>query len=762
MWHSPLLDAVIIEPGHLDVLLLPAMYSEALAQGCEARFESLPATAVPPSELTTKIDVLSGGNTPLVQRKFSYSEFPLCAEIWQGEPDSGLLRSVSIHGETVSLDYDRQGRLIRRTHKDTLKNSEERVTRYEYPAIGEILIDGPRDDVNDVRHVMLDEYGNVVGYINAAGHRFAMEYERQGRLSVWTGPNGDRREYECDDEGRLILERVAAGTRQETAMELDYDDTGRLIASRRLGEGTIRRHYDEEGRLASVSDDDGASLQLRYAWDGTLDGVFASEEFAAPRSSGGEGIATSLSGGSWDSVSKGSPSLPSLDEAMFYERDMLGRVTSATLADGSVTQFEHNGFGEVIGAHSSSHGTTRYEFDVVGNQMREYGEDGTEIWRAFDTLGRVTLEDFQLPGALPQRNKYHYDSCAHGVGRLCEVRSGAGVTRYEYDVLGNAIELDALAAGTSGAIRHRRGFEAQRLLSGGLRTRSDDGTGSQAIAKAETGAKALAQPGSSAPSIALLPSTASSGYQNIVFYSSFSCSGYGHPGVHVDSLAEAWNMGFRSFSLLADVTVYLENGDVLSGQAYVCYTINIPNTLTAPSTGYVDLGPPSSSPPPEQAASIYKLGICTRNVSNVNVPQRVGSVPIPANVRASLNSAIPDHQDAMLVKGSNVLAKGLHPVSQLAAVEEAALHLTLKELPSTLRNFFFPSLSASQWDSNVPGTILNASPMPSVDSTTCDLSEVTGSRYNTALAEVNAAVLNPPDFSLLYRHCQHWARQICK
>ena len=456
--RSPLLDALIIEPGGLDVQLPPGMYSEALSKGCQARFESL---ASAPTSFTKKNNALTGGNPPRIRRGFYHNEFLLCAETWQGEPDKGLLRTVSVHGETVSLDYD-----------------------------------------------------------------------GLGRLAVWTGPNGVRREYEYGDQGRVILERAAVGTRQETALELEYDAAGRLMASRRQGEGNVRRSYDEAGRLASVSDDAGARLQLRYGRNGTLQGVFASEGLAASRSGRGEGVLPSVPGRWPEARPQGPPDLHSQDEAVSYQRDVLGRVMSATFADGSVTGYEHSGFGEVIAEHHPSGVAARYEYDPAGNRVREIREGGGDIWRAFDALGRLTREDVQLTSALPLRVQYHYDSCANGIGRLCEVRSSAGATRYEYDALGNAIDVDAIAGGPGGPIQYRSGPGAESRLSGGWPPQGYGGADSGATSQAGTGATPVAQPGLSAAAIAVPPSIASRGFENLMFYSGFNCSGYGHPGLH--------------------------------------------------------------------------------------------------------------------------------------------------------------------------------------------------------------------------------------
>lgn len=493
-----LLDRVTIYPGSLEFILPPTIYSEALAKGCEARLNRVAVTFTSFPQLTSTKRVVSGENPQLNQRDFSLSGSLVCAETWQGEPGTGLLRRVSIHGETVSLEYDGMGRLIRRTHEDTLHGSESRITRYEHPAADVMFIDGPRDDVNDVRQVMFDEEGNVVGFINAAGHRIAKEYDEQGRLIVWTGPNGDRREYEYDYQGNMTLQRLAVGTRQETTIELEHDAAGRLVASRRQGEETIRRRYDAEGRLASVSEDGGASLRLRYAWDGTLQGIHASEGFTVSLPGSDGGILPSLHDALPRAALQVLPDLQNQNKAASYQHDLLGRVLSATFTDDTFARFEHNGFGEVIAANGTSGIATRYAYDVVGNRVRDFGGEGSEIKRAYDMLGRAVREDIRLPGKLPYSIDYRYDSCANGTGRLCEISSYAGATRFDYDVFGNAINRDAIAVATGETFRTRSGYETQRSTS--------------------------------APSMALAATTTRTGLRNFVFYSSVNCSGGGTLG----------------------------------------------------------------------------------------------------------------------------------------------------------------------------------------------------------------------------------------
>ena len=559
--HS-LLDALTVEPGHLDVILPRGLYSETLARGCNARFENL-ASVVLSLGLTDEKRVLSGGDSPLMRRDFHYNESLLCTEVWRGEPDEGLLLSVSVYGETVTLEYDQLGRLISRTHEDTLTNAEDRVTRYEYPAPGEMIIDGPREDVNDIRHVYFDDEGNVLQFVNAAGHGVAMEYDAQGRLMVWTGPNGDRWEYEYDEQGRVILERAAVGTREETSVELHYDAAGRLNATQNQGEAMVRRQYDEEGRLAGVSDASGARLELRYTWDGMLRDVWASGTDAAP----------------FGPPAQDEPGQQRQNDPLSYQYDLLGRAVSAVSPDGSVTRYKHNGFGEVIAAHDSFGLTRHYAYDASGNRVREYASDGTDIWRAFDTLGRLSREDVQQPGTLPQRFAYRYDDCVNGIGRLCEVRTGVGATRYEYDALGRATAENSELASEERARWQLGIFGSSTRFPGDASTTQDT------------------PPASS--SIDYEPSSAPGIFGE--YYRDALCFGSGYTSLGTMGLGEAYLAGFRSYTVIREGTIIVDTVRILVNVA-ICYQIHdyvanfvfvgIPqpgiSITTSPTVWYID------------------------------------------------------------------------------------------------------------------------------------------------------------------------------
>ena len=181
----PLLDALILKPGHVNLPHPAGVQAPGLLRGCKARFQE--STARPFAAFADP-QSQSAPNRSYNHRTFYRNNHPICAETWEGVPENSLLRKVVIPGEAVTREYDEFNRLIKLTRTDTMTDNEPRVTRIHYYPGGHITMDGPRDDVDDIQHLTVDENGNIVEFIDAAGHRYLTEFDAQGRRIAWEGP----------------------------------------------------------------------------------------------------------------------------------------------------------------------------------------------------------------------------------------------------------------------------------------------------------------------------------------------------------------------------------------------------------------------------------------------------------------------------------------------------------------------------------------------------------------------------------------------
>ena len=343
----PLLEALILKPGHVNLPAPASVQAPSLSRGCKARFQE--STAQPYAALEDR-QSRSVPNPSYNHRTFYRNDRLICAETWEGVPENSLLRKVVIPGETVTLEYDDLNRLIKLTRTDTMTGNEPRVTRIHYYAGGRVTMDGPRDDVDDIQHLTVNENGDIIEFIDAAGHRYLSDFDAQGRRIAWEGPNGERREFEYNSRSQIKLERSAPGTAQQISINLEYDEAGRLATSQRTGEDLIGRSYDEAGRLTHISDQSGAQLHLRYGAAGRLQKIVSSRDL-------GTSINRSLPVG----VSEIDPLHPAdprelgrlvpsgLDQPVDYQFDELDRIVAVLTKDGTITRFEYNGFGELRG-----------------------------------------------------------------------------------------------------------------------------------------------------------------------------------------------------------------------------------------------------------------------------------------------------------------------------------------------------------------------------------------------------------------------------
>ncbi len=519
---------------------------------------------------------------PLIRRTFYRSEGPICTETWRGQLDNGLLVQVVLRGETVDFAYDRFDRLILQTQADTLTGAEPRVTRLHYHGNGEVSIDGPRDDVNDVRQLTFDENGNLVTFVNAAGHRYLSEYDDQDRPIGWSGPNGERREFQYDEQGWLAEETAAPGTAHETKMVLQFDEAGLLIESHRNNGLTIRRSYDEAGRLAVVSSSDGGQLRLLYAAGGLVIAPGASGQVMS-----GAGVVSGqvrqqeLPGSvHWDAL-RVAGGQTRASRPVRQQHDHLGRVVAAYAADGSVTRYGYNGFGEVVAEQNASGGTAHYGYDAGGNRTWEQRTDGAVIYREFDALDRMVSMRRQRPGMPAETFRYRYDDCAHGVGRLCEASGSAGSTRFEYNIHGSLIRVETVVDGRAEITQFR--YDANNHTEALIAS----------SAVAQRGAPVIARHGQVR---ATAPPTSSSAGAFVNFYRSTDCSGISYWGVY--SLTEAWYAGFWSFSAPATVTFYLDDNSTISVEANVCFQIDAHYSPPPPPSPPIVHIPPQPNPVP--------------------------------------------------------------------------------------------------------------------------------------------------------------------
>ena len=110
-----------------------------------------------------------------------------------------------------------------------------------------------------------------------------------------------------------------------------------------------------------------------------------------------------------------------------YTYDAGDHVTTVTDPRGLITAYNYDGLGQLWGVSSPDTGTTTYSYDAYGRRSSLTRANGATTTYGYDALNRPTTVS-----AGGQTQTFAYDSCTHGVGRLCTVSDATGSTAYSY------------------------------------------------------------------------------------------------------------------------------------------------------------------------------------------------------------------------------------------------------------------------------------------------------------------------------------------
>lgn len=110
-----------------------------------------------------------------------------------------------------------------------------------------------------------------------------------------------------------------------------------------------------------------------------------------------------------------------------YTYDADDNVTSVTDPRGLVTSYTYDGLGQRWQQASPDTGTTHFNYDSYGRLASMTRNDGTVTSYGYDALNRRTSIS---AGGLTQT--LSYDTCTHGIGRLCSAADANSTTSYAY------------------------------------------------------------------------------------------------------------------------------------------------------------------------------------------------------------------------------------------------------------------------------------------------------------------------------------------
>lgn len=390
--------------------------------------------------------------------------------------DGRLLGMVDALGRQTNASYDSAGAITGLTGPDG------RALTFVRDAAGSVVSVGDASD----REVTIgyDGVGRLTSVASASGEaEFAYDadgnltstgasgnptldfaYDASGRLaSIEASGEGGSENYSYDGSGGYTITDAAGRT---TTVELllggvvgrmtdangqssglVYDINGNLTGVRGPDDGATQLGFDDAGRLTSITDGIGATLQFTYVGEETEPTSFIDAGGNARSFEYNE--AGQIVRATWP------------DEtflALAYDED--GNLTQATNRRGETTTYEYDARGNVVGASQTDAGPASYVYDAAGRLTAIATADG-DTTISYDAASRVTQIGYPNGRSLA----YTYDEA----GRRTSMTDQDGrATQYEYDAAGR---LAAVSDG--GANRVDYGYDASGNL---LREENSNGT----------------------------------------------------------------------------------------------------------------------------------------------------------------------------------------------------------------------------------------------------------------------------------------------
>jgi RHS repeat-associated protein len=385
------------------------------------------------------------------------------------DEDYNLSRVMDPAGFSYDYEYDNKGNLTEVTdplgnntlfaydgafnRMTQLTDANGNSTDYGYDSYGNLSsITYPDSTVEGWGY---DAEGNPTSWTNRRITPITYEYDTDGRLTAKVYDDLSRIDYEYDTRGNLVF---AIEDTDTTALDYDakdrlenitypggryleytYNAAGKRASSTNQLGHILDYHYDNVGRLESITDETVSEI-VHYYYDaaGRLE-----------RKDLGNGVYTTYAyDEAWQltDLINHAPD-HSVLSSFIYTYDSRGRRTSMTTLDG-LWQYEYDDLGQLTAWTAPSSRRVEYEYDPLGNriavidsgvvtdyttnEMNQYTQVGTTTY-VFDDDGNMTQEI--APGGT---TTYTYND----ENRLVAASSPSGNWVYTFDAFGNRVRVD--------------------------------------------------------------------------------------------------------------------------------------------------------------------------------------------------------------------------------------------------------------------------------------------------------------------------------
>lgn len=423
---------------------------------------------------------IEAAGTPAA-RQYDYTYDPR----FYGKPSTISAPSVAPGQRKVtSLSYNSAGDLTQQTIQGYRPDGSpvSRIASFQYGGpLGQIsLIDGPRDDIADVRsfeysatskrllrvtdadgtvlrdNILYTATGEVASEDLANGLRATYSYYAGSDLLktlTETATNGQRRitDWTYDERRRVTSVVVSNGSTIHQSTEFGYTPAGDLAYVRSPGAGQISYSYDGDGNpteeryhnygygestkwIQRTFDAFGRITSLINPYNTQATVFHPNGTLTSARD--GRGNVTTYQYDVFKNMTRAlQPGVP----AALFEHDVNDNATRIVDPNGGQTVQVFDDLGNRLTRQSPDTGTMTATYDSAGNMVGNVDAMSQATSYRYDGKGRLTSSD--RVGAADDE-AFAYGGCANGAGKLCSATNGIGdFLNYEYDSFGNVTRL---------------------------------------------------------------------------------------------------------------------------------------------------------------------------------------------------------------------------------------------------------------------------------------------------------------------------------
>ena len=370
-----------------------------------------------------------------------------------------LIKITDFDGGVTAYEYDEKNRLTSVTDAEDGKETyayddQNRLTQITdkngnistYTYEGACVV-SMTDGAGNTWHYSYDAMNRVTGVTNPLGETAGKTYNEKGWVIKETDEEGNSTEYTFDHAGNV----TAITDKEGQTSTFVYDKKNQMLSAKDPLGNTLTYTYDKVGNKLTETNPEEKTVTYVYDSEGRITALTDAEDHKSEYTYNGSGQVLSQTDKrgytqyfTYDPATKAMTSYQDrAGNVTSYEVDVMGRVLSATYADGSSISYTWDKLSRMTSVTDQLGTTTYLTYDKNGNVLTICEGEGRNYTYEYNARNQL----ISSTNPLGQKENYTYDA----LGNLLTYTDGRGsVTTYAYDTLSRMTKMqDALSGVTS-------------------------------------------------------------------------------------------------------------------------------------------------------------------------------------------------------------------------------------------------------------------------------------------------------------------------